>query len=80
MTNRILLALLCAPLLLSGCGESDTKQIVDPPPPDVNRFEGLTFGSADSFEIVTWNLHNYPSSSLSVELSLIHISEPTRPY
>ena len=67
MTNRILLALLCAPLLLSGCGESDTKQIVDPPPPDVNRFEGLTFGSADSFEIVTWNLHNYPSSSLSVE-------------
>ena len=67
MTNRILLALLCAPLLLSGCGESDTKQIVEPPPPDVNRFADLTFGSADSFEIVTWNLHNYPSSSLSVE-------------
>ncbi len=67
MTNRILLTLLCAPLLLAGCGESDTKQIVDPPPPPANRFEGLTFGTAASFEIVTWNLHNFPSTTLSVE-------------
>ncbi|MBK9304043.1 MAG: endonuclease/exonuclease/phosphatase family protein [bacterium] len=64
---RILIALLGAALLLSGCGESDTKQIVEPPPPDANRFEGLTFGTADSFEIVTWNLHNFPSTTLSVE-------------
>lgn len=67
VTNRLLLALLCATLLLSGCGESDTKQIVEPPPPDANRFEGLTFGTAGSFEIVTWNLHNFPSTTLSVE-------------
>jgi len=64
---RILIALLGAALLLSGCGESDTKRIVEPPPPAVNRFEGLTFGTADSFEIVTWNLHNFPSTTLSVE-------------
>lgn len=67
MTNRILLALLCAPLLLAGCGVSDTKQIVEPPSPAANRFEGLTFGTDETFEIVTWNLHNYPSTSLSVE-------------
>ncbi|MDO9693404.1 MAG: endonuclease/exonuclease/phosphatase family protein [Candidatus Latescibacteria bacterium] len=67
MTNRILLALFCTPLLLAGCGVSDTKQIVDPPPPAVNRFADLTFGTDDSFEIVTWNLHNFPSTSLSVE-------------
>jgi endonuclease/exonuclease/phosphatase family metal-dependent hydrolase len=65
--NRILLVLLCAPLLLAGCGESDTKRIVDPPPPPANRFDGLTFGTPASFDIVTWNLHNFPSTTLSVE-------------
>ena len=66
VTNRILLALLCAPLLLAGCGVSDTKQIVEPPPFTIS-FDGLAFGDSTSIDIVTWNLHNFPSTNLSVE-------------
>lgn len=67
VTTRLPLALLCAAMLLNGCGQSDTTKIVAPPPPPANRFEGLTFGTDASFEIVTWNLHNFPSTTLSVE-------------
>ena len=67
VTIRLTLALLAAAMLLNGCGQSDTTKIVEPPPPPANRFEGLTFGTDATFEIVTWNLHNFPSTTLSVE-------------
>lgn len=67
VTIRLTLALLGAAMLLNGCGQSDTTKIVEPPPPPANRFEGLTFGTDSTFEIVTWNLHNFPSTTLSVE-------------
>jgi len=67
VTIRLTLALLCAAMLTNGCGQSDTTKIVEPPPPPANRFEDLTFGTDSTFEIVTWNLHNFTENPLSVE-------------
>lgn len=61
ITFAVLLASL---LTLGGCGKTDTRQIVVPDSSPL--FDGLSFGTNDTFDIVTWNLHEFPSSSLSV--------------
>ena len=57
MRIRVLTAviLITATLLMNSCGESDSVG-----PPDPNPFAGLEFGDDDHFEIVTWNLKEFP--------------------
>lgn len=51
-----LLALLA--LIFWACGTNN--QITNPKPPDTNLDAILAFGTDDSFEVVTWNLRDYP--------------------
>ena len=42
---------------LSGCSKSETEPLA---PADANPFEEATVGTDSTFEIVTWNLRNFP--------------------
>ena len=66
---RALAALLAlAGLSLSGCGSSETTAL---DPIDDNPFLAYRIGSDDSFEAVTWNLHNFPNDGGSREIELV---------
>ena len=49
--------LIAAVFLVNSCGESDSVAPIDP-----NPFAGYEFGNDDQFEIVTWNLKEFPLS------------------
>jgi endonuclease/exonuclease/phosphatase family metal-dependent hydrolase len=67
--QSILLALsLLAALVLSGCGSSETTAL---DPIDDNPFKAYRVGGDQSFEAVTWNLHNFPNDGLDREIELV---------
>ena len=66
MTLRLLLLAALAALLTVafGCGQTTTTPPGgdDPDPDPVVLFGDLEFGDDATLDVVTWNLHNYPSN------------------
>jgi len=54
---------LCAAMLLHGCGTSITNDPPPPPPPEPELFETLSFGDDATFDVVTWNLQEFPRNN-----------------
>ena len=58
--TRIIILIGAAALALAagGCGTSSTTRVVDPTPPDT-LFTELSFGTPETFDVVTWNIENF---------------------
>ncbi|MBU0741802.1 endonuclease/exonuclease/phosphatase family protein [bacterium] len=77
-TSTSLSVLVAAALLIGGCGTSETTHVPDPVPGEQNLFDGLVFGSADAFDIVTWNLENFPANDANPPLSVKYAAHAVR--
>ena len=65
---RSLTLLLILALVVAGCGGSETVPLA---PQDDNPFVDYTVGAADSFEVLTWNLHNFAEDAGAEEVTLV---------
>ena len=69
---------------LGGCSDDDTQGAVDlaifAVDPEQIIFNDTAVGTTTSRQIIIENAAGEGSTDLLINLSLIHISEPTRPY
>lgn len=61
-------------LLLTGCGQTETTT----PGPVGNPFDAVQVGSDSTFEVMTWNLENFPKSVTTVDW-VTQVIEGVRP-
>lgn len=64
----LMLAAIPLPFLLTGCGGSDTRSLVPEPS---NPFTGYAVGGDATFEVATWNLHNFADDAGTDEVDLV---------
>ncbi len=65
--QKNLILLLIVALTVIGCGKSDVHPYI--PPVDENQFIDAEFGSDSTFEIVTWNIQEFPANgTVTVDL------------
>ena len=76
MMQRLFVILILA-VLVGGCGDSSTV-VIDPDPDPVTLFEGLTFGSAADFDLVTWNLKYFPANDDLPAQSVAYVADAIR--
>ncbi len=54
----ILIGAAALALAAGGCGTSETTRVVVPTPPDT-LFTDLSFGTPETFDVITWNIENF---------------------
>jgi len=79
--NRILIVTILAILFISCAEDKGTESFYYPPPPFVeidSSFSSINIGTDSTFDIITWNIQNFPkhNTTLNYLLELISIMDP----